>query len=137
MQLATAFETAPDNDDLPSTITHWGADTIADRKKHGHDAEAFVHKRTATAARIVESDDGTYSVQTSTGDYAGGDCVIQPDDPAEFVSGLSSVVAMEIETLSEARAIAYYWIRGFSHANAFKGTSFVDATETGGYEAIQ
>lgn len=115
MQLADAFETVPDDEDLLYSIEHWNRETIEERTAHASDrmVEAFVHPRTATAARIFEASDGTYSVQPTMGDFAGGDCVVQPEEPGRMVSGSSSVTMMELDTLSEARAIAYAWMRGW------------------------
>ena len=115
MRLETAFAEVPDDEDLLYSVEHWDSETIAGRDATHTDREieAFVHRATATAARIMESDDGTFSVQPAMGDYDNGDCVLQSDDPSELVSGGASVVMMEIESLSEARAIAYAWMRGW------------------------
>jgi len=115
MKLDTAFSEVPDDEDLLYSIEHWDGDKIAGRETRHTDreVEAFVHPETATAARILQSDNGTYSVQPSMGDYDNGDCVLQSDDPTEMVSGGSSVAMMGLESLSEARAVAYSWIRGW------------------------
>lgn len=128
MKLDTAFEEPLEDDELLWSIEHWDRERIEaeDAGRIERMVEAFVHPRTGTAARILEDDDGEYSVQPSMGDFGPYDCVIQSDDPTEMVSGGSSVVAMEIETLLEARAIAYYWIRGWVQRNSSIGDSAGD-----------
>jgi len=120
MDMATSFEQAPDDEDLLYSVEHWDEDKIASRDaRHiDKDHEAFVHPRTATAARVMQADDGTYSVQPAMGTYDNGDCVIQPDDPAEWVSSTASVAMMEVESLAAARALAYMWMRGWVQRNA-------------------
>lgn len=119
MQLDTEFEDLPGDEEYLYTIEHWSSGDINDSDGMHTDTEveAFVHPRTATAARILASDD-TYSVQPSMGDYGEGDCVVQPSEPGSFVSGGASVVMTELETLSEARAIAYAWMRGWVMRNS-------------------
>ncbi len=119
MKLDTAFEDVPDDDDLLYSIEHWDSEEVAERDGGSAD-EAFVHPRTGTAARIMHHDDG-YSVQTAMGDYADFDNVVQSDDPTTFVSGGSSVVMMELESLGEARAVAYSWMRGWVMRNGAIG----------------
>lgn len=120
MKLDTAFEQVPADEDLLYSIEHWDGDKIASREaRHTErEVEAFVHPKTATAARIHQSDDGTYSVQPSMGGYDNGDCVLQSDDPNEMVSGSAAVVMQEVETLSEARAVAYVWMHGWVMRNS-------------------
>lgn len=121
MELNTAWADVPDaDDDLAYSIEHWDSDKIATRDAPHTDSEieAFVHPRTATAARILQTGGSTYSVQPSTGDYDNGDCVNQSDDPTSFVSGGALVLATEIETLSEARALAYAWLHGWVTRNS-------------------
>jgi len=115
MKLATAFEQVPDDEDLLYSIEHWGEDKIASREARHTDreVEAFVHPGTAAAARIMQAEDGAYSVQPSMGDYDNGDCVLQSDDPTEVVSGGASVTMQGVESLAEARAVAYVWMRGW------------------------
>lgn len=123
MQLETAFETVPDDEKLLYSIEHWDADDFESPDCRVTDSmvEAFVHPRTGTGARILESDDGEYSIQPSMGDFASGDCVVQTDDPTTLVSGGASVVMMELETLSEARAVAYVWLHGWVMRNSHIG----------------
>lgn len=131
MKLDTAFETVPDDDDLLYSIEHWDSGRLDDegagrsRGDFGRESttsmvEAFVHSKTGTAARIFKSDSG-YSVQPSQGDFGPFDKVIQGDDPSTLVSGGASVVATQIETLSEARAMAYAWMRGWVMRNSSIG----------------
>lgn len=114
MQLNTAFVTSPHDDDLLYSTEHWNRPTLEAKMEYGldHIVEAFVHPKTGTAARIMEAEKG-YSVQPSMGDFGPFDKVIQPDDPSQFTSGGASVTMAEIETLSEARAVAYAWMRGW------------------------
>jgi hypothetical protein len=119
MDMATSFKQVPDDEDLLYSVEHWDEDKIASRDaRHiDEDHEAFVHPRTATAARVMQADDGTYSVQPSMGDYDNGDCVLQPDEPGEMVSGASSVAMLEVESLAASRALAYVWMQGWVMRN--------------------
>jgi len=119
MQLATAYEVVPDDEDLLYSIEYWSEDKITTREAPHSDGEveAFVHPKTATAARIIQADDGTYSVQPSMGDYDNGDCVLQPDERNSSVSGGASVTMVEMESLSEARSLAYAFMRGWVMRN--------------------
>lgn len=105
--------------DLPDHIEWWDTDTIeSDDARHtDREVEAFVHRDTATGARILEADDGTYSVQPSMGDYAGGDCVKQDDDPNTFVSGSATIIDGGLEDIAEARAMAFAWLKGWLNRN--------------------
>lgn len=122
MKLNTAFEDIPDDDDLLYSMEHWDREKLTevygDLRVTSSAIEAFVHPRTGTAARIMVSDEGEYSVQPSMGGFGPFDNVIQGDDPTSLVSGPVSVTALEIETLSEARAIAHYWMRGWVMRNS-------------------
>lgn len=132
MQLDTAFEDFPEDDDeLLYSIEHWDHSRIVDHENVRNDtiAEAFVHPRTGTAARIIESDGGEYSVQPTMGDFADYDRVVQPDDPSKFVSGSASVVMTQLESLSEARAVAYAWMHGWVMRNSSVGATAGDVTD--------
>jgi hypothetical protein len=119
MDMATSFEQPPRDKDLLYSIEHWDEIKIGSRDARHIDAgrEAFVHPRTATAARIMQFDDGAHSVQPTMGDYDNGDCVLQPDDPEKMVSGGSSVAMHEVESLDAARVLAYVWMRGWVQRN--------------------
>lgn len=114
MQLDTAFKTIPHDDDLLYSIEYWGENTIDVKLKHAPDdiVGAFVHPKTGTAARILHTEP-TYSVQPSMGDFGPFDKVIQSGDPTKLVGGSASVTMGKLETRSEARAIAYAWMRGW------------------------
>jgi len=131
MQMEDSFEETPSNNDLRNGYEHWGREEIqADDAHHSdREIEAFVHLRTATAARIMEEEAGTYSVQPVMGDYSDGDCVVQSSDPTEIVSGGASVVAVDEHSLSAARAIAWTWLLGWSARNGAVGDSEGDVLD--------
>lgn len=104
-------------ENLPEEIEYWHESRIAKAREDGpyitdSAVEAFVHPGTGTAARIIQGAN-SYSVQPVMGDFGPYDNVVQPDDPSELLSGWSSVVALEVETLENARLIAHAWIKGW------------------------
>lgn len=133
MNLKTAFEEVED-DDLLYSFEHWDSDDIAaayeDTGISSDALEAFVHPRTGTGVRIFGSSSGTYSVQPAMGSFADFDNVVQSDDPSTAVSGSASVTMTEIESLSEARAIAYAWMRGWVMRNSSIGRSEGDVRDS-------
>lgn len=132
MKLENAYESVPDDDDLLYSIEHWDSEECDDHDDLRLDSlvEAFVHPNTGTAARILSHEEGEYSVQPTMGDFAGFDNVHQSPDPGTFVSGSSSVVVMELESLSEARAAAYFWMRGWVMRNSSIGTDAGDVYDS-------
>lgn len=132
MKLATAFETVPGDDDLLYSIEHWSKKGIEESDGRFTDSlrEAFVHPRTGTAARIIEDEDGTYSVQPSMGDFGPYGLVVQSDDPTEFVSGGASVAVTGLESKAEARAVAHFWMRGWVMRNSTVGDSEGDVLDS-------
>lgn len=142
MELDKAFDVVPDDEDLLYSTEHWDQTDILDDDGHHSDneVEAFVHPRTATAARIMKDSDGTLSVQPTMGGYSTGDCVVQSNDPTTLVSGGSSVVMMELLTLAEARVVAYVWLRGWVQRNTHIGENegdVQDAERNGEYDPIE
>lgn len=134
MQLREFHDPVPDDDDLTYSIEHWDGDRIRGEIDAGARFtdglfEAYVHPRTGTAARIIENSDGGFSVQPTMGGFADYDCVVQPDAPNEFVSGSASVLALDLESLAEARAMAYAWLHGWVLRNSNVGDSGGDVRD--------
>lgn len=124
MSFEGTWDSVPDTEMMPGRIEHHTFSDpdfgIPDRT-----VEAFYHPPTATAARILEAEDGEYSVQPSAGGFPAqteddpeqGEPVVQPPRTGEMVSGSVSVVATNVGALADARAVAYGWIRGWTSRN--------------------
>lgn len=119
MKQLTDYHELPDDEEMSKGL-RWddnpgNPDSSDDRFHNIRDpVESLIHERTGTKVDIYESEDyGTYSVQPKLGGYD-KDAVVQPDEPGEMVSAVSSVLTVEEDSLPVCRALAMSFMLGWT-----------------------